>query len=304
MEVPLWAEVTAGQYLSPKGEVLCEKFLEILRSGSFSDPSVFGASQGLTGPQLAAEAKIRHHWSMYVPGADEEEWAGVRRAVLDHAFSAEKDWWVDDQVLDTTQLEIHSLAPTVRYSHDVLHCLSASGTSARLQGSGSSSLAAESLFGNAKPIARATYCGDGTLGDLELDAKAITDRNLTFDEIFAAAKAAADDAHLRLCTLSAAKVSEFRRLTQQYALLASTGTEFGGKFGRTYCDAFERAAAEVLLPAQALEDKLREAPEPDRFASSTHPELRKRLWSPRVNAAQQNLDDPTPEMKSTWGNEL
>jgi hypothetical protein len=292
MDVSLGLEIATGQFLTPKGEVFWEKFLELLKSGNYTKK--IGAAEGLTGPQLAAESKIRHHWELYHPAATEEEWAGVRRAVLDKAFSNEKEWWLDDEMLSGTNLEVFSLPPSVRYSHDVVQCLSADGTS----------LPRGVPSVTRRPLARATYQGDGTLGDLVLDEKIITDANASFDEIFSAATSAIDDAHLRLCTLSASKVSEFRRATQQYVKLVSVSSEFGGKHGRTYRDAFDKAAAEVLMPSKSVEDELREPTETDRFASSTHPEQRRRLWTPRVNPLNQNLDDPTPDMKSDWNNTL
>ena len=85
-------------------------------------------------------------------------------------------------------------------------------------------------------------------------------------------------------------------------MLLSGSSEFGGKYGRTYRDAFDKASAEIRLP-KTENDELRKK-EVDRFASETHPEQRRRLWTPRVNSFNQNLDDPTPDMKSNWGNTL
>ena len=297
MDVSLALEVATGQCLTPRGEVFFEKFLELLKSGHYSSTTFVGASAGLTGPQLAAEQRIRSHWELYTPAALEAEWAGARRAVLDAAFDREKEWWLPDEILNGAKLDTRNFPPSVRYANDVLQCLSADGTS-HPRGKAPSV--------TTQPVACASYNGDGTLAELELNAKRLLDKGgtMTCDEIFAAATSAMEDAHVRLCTLSAAKVSDFRKLTQQFVMTSSVSAEFGGKYGRTYHDAFDKAAAEVLNSPPAVEDELRDEKTVDRFASATHPEQRRRLWNRRINAFNQKLDDPTPDMKSTWGNTL
>ena len=296
MDVSLSLEVEVGQHLSPKGEVLFDKFLELLKSGKYGGEG--GATEGLTEPQLAAELKIRQHWALYNPAASEDEWYGVRRAVLDQAFDTEKEWWLEDEMLTGVNMNSMNLTPTVRYSNDICHCLSADGSSLTSSNPQRGTL----LLRTQPPLARATYNGDGTLGDLTIDEKKVAEKNLSLEDVLAAAASAIDDAHLRLCTLSSSKQTDFRKLTQQYVMLLSGSSEFGGKYGRTYRDAFDKASAEIRLP-KTENDELRKK-EVDRFASETHPEQRRRLWTPRVNSFNQNLDDPTPDMKSNWGNTL
>lgn len=281
---PLQLEFEAGQALTPKGEVLYPNIVRLFHEGRHFS---LGAKEQLTDQQLEAEPRIRRHWELTHPGATEEEWFGVRRAVLDAAMEREREWWAEEPLLEApVTIQNHRFA--ARYSADSCTVLSAEGDS--------------STTGLEVPTVTCTYAGDGTVRSLDINEIAAKERHLSLDDILGNCLTAINRAHNRLNTLSAVKTAEFQKNLQKHSLLSSGMSELGGKYGRTYAQAYRDALLELdggIDIAAAEREKA-----VDRFASEDHPEQRRTTFAPRFDTNNANLDDPENAHNSQWNNSI
>ena len=282
IEAPLEMEFQAGQVLSGEGDPIIAHIISHVEKGT-GLPSM--VNEGLTQPQLEAEEKIRDCWEVRHPGTSDDEWAGVRRGVLNDAFSNDQEWWRDDSYL-TADFSPSLAHATKRYQTDLMCCLTARGTSLPCQ--------QQNVF---RPVVTCRFCGDGTVPELHIDPNEVRDRKLGLASVLEHARAAINDANTTLNILAASKLRESEALAKLAVLGGKDFTEVGGKYARTYHYAYQKAVAELDAADTMNLERVHPA---DRFASQDNAELRRRWFTPAIGTNQENIDDTPLEHRSDW----
>lgn len=328
LHVPLSAEFAVGQSLDKKGNFSVAELAAALRGSQHHRSQ---CENGITDAQRSIEADCRAHWTLYHPAATEEEWAVARRRVLNAAMAEERDWWMADPMLDVVDVRTGSAsAPSVdfaaypasdRYGAELCAVLPAHGTNhmeyAVLPNApGVKAAAGAAAAGSAPHVeAACTVDGTGALTSLHFGAP-ISEADVTVEGALAAAMEAIQVAQMRHCTLSMAKLGAFQKQAQTAVFCGVHEMEFGGKYARTYVYALEKAKAEMAETAQAgyvatmkiadqekerLSDQGATSTTVDRFASQTHPEQRVTRFKARAKLDGSNMEDPSPDQTSSWG---
>ncbi|EPY20157.1 hypothetical protein STCU_09129 [Strigomonas culicis] len=322
LDVPLMLEFDVGQALNAKGQFALSRLLALLR-GTTHHRSL--ADSHLTAQQHELEPHCRAHWGLYHPGASDGEWAEARRAVLDHAMDRERDWWLPDPLLDVKDLATGStnspaadfayLPSTDRYGATLCRVLSAEGSASAAGGDAPPGyLQPQRPAAVAAPVALhadATVDGSGALRDLAFYGAAATAADLSIDTALAVAQSAVAAAQARHSTLSMFKLGPVEKQAQVMLWCGARSLPFGGKYARTYVYAAEQAKAQLAAEAatgvatrrfeDAEVERRSDQTETDRFASATHPELRRKQFSRTMTVSGTSNEDPTPDQTSTWG---
>ncbi|CCW61953.1 unnamed protein product [Phytomonas sp. EM1] len=313
LDIPLDLEFELGQELDAKGTFSLDRLGTLLRGNTYHRSL---AEHGITDAQRGVESKCRAHWTLYHAGANEEEWSCARRGVLDEAMARQRDWWLEDPILEVEDVATDSvdgnLDPTsyvamMRYGAELCTVSSASGSTHE----------ADRLPlppGVVDKHLRADCTVDGTGGILSLrlgDGAGTAAGSVSIDQALAAALAATQRAQDRHRTLSMFKLGPIEKQAQALNFCGIYSSEMGGKYARTFCYALDKAKEELAetaavgrraLGTEDLDTERRsDMTTVDRFASDTHPEQRKNLFTPRITFSGVKLDDPTPDQTSTWG---
>ncbi|KAG5479093.1 hypothetical protein LSCM1_02941 [Leishmania martiniquensis] len=324
LHVSLSAEFAMGQSLDKQGNVSMAEVAAVLRGTEYHRSQ---CELGITDAQRTIEPQCRLHWSLYHPGATEHEWAAARRRVLQRAMAEERDWWLPDPMLEVTDVRTDSASgasltfaayPAVaRYGTELCTVLRAHGTScmdyAVLPAAPSAKAPASGA--GAKVQAECTVDGTGALASLHYGAP-ISAADVTVEDALNAAMEAIQVAQMRHSTLSMVKLSAFEKQAQAMLLCGVYGHEFGGKYGRTYAYALDKAKREMAETAESghvaslqaadaeklrLLDQEQTSTAVDRFASQTNPEQRLTRFAPRSTLSGYNMEDAAPSQTSTWG---
>lgn len=315
LDVPLQFEFQMGQSLDKEGNISLEEFTAKLRGADFHCSL---CENGLTDAQRSIEEACRAHWTLYHPGATEEEWAVARRRVLNHAMARERDWWLPDSILNDGDVETGSSASgsvsfeaypaAKRYGTELCTILPAEGSSyahpAFLP-------PAPGVKGSNSVQADCTVDGTGAIVSLHYGAP-VSEAEVSVEAALQAAMEAVQHAQSRHCTLSMMKLGHFEKLSQASTFCDTSNLDFGGKYARTYGYALEKAKRDITEAVEGgvvsstwvseLEKaRVSEQEQVDRFASQTHPEQRNTRFAPRVRTDGYNMEDPSPDQTSTWG---
>ncbi|KEG06692.1 hypothetical protein DQ04_12731010 [Trypanosoma grayi] len=300
LDVPLRCEFEAGQALTAEGDVFMDYFQKLLRSDEFHRSC---AQAGVTDAQREIEPSCRAHWEVHHPGANEAEWAEARRHVLDRAMQQEREWWFPNDMLDVQDIatgsssgHMASMYPaTMRYGTELCTVLTAEGRCD--SGSGLS--------------AKCEVNGTGGVESLTISSANCSSSMISIDEALSVAQRALRGAHDRHNTLSAFRLGPLVKQAQVMVFCGINAFEFGGKYARSYVYAFGKAKKELANTAVSGRvvlgvgdedvERVSDKEGADRFASTTHPEQRKKLFVARVGPGAVPIDDPTPEQKSEWG---
>lgn len=310
LDVPLHFEFDVGQRLDPKGDIELAAFLDSLRSPEFHQSL---ADSGYSDAQRAMETKCRAHWQLYHPGADAGEWAAARRTVLNGAMAKERDWWMPDPLLDvadvaTAYLPAESYPAIVRYGTELCTVLSADGSTHE----DCDVANAPAVADKRRLRADCTVDGTGAISSLTFGSgTAVSAPDVTTAEALEAALTAIQHAQNRHCTLSMFKLGPMERQAQMMTFCNIHGSEFGGKYGRTYAYAVDKAKKELLevltetgrsaLGVGDMEkERLSEHKEVDRFASDSHPQQRVTRFVKRVDLSGRSMEDLGPNESTTW----
>ncbi|CAJ1988800.1 hypothetical protein conserved [Leishmania donovani] len=324
LHISLSAEFAMGQSLDKQGNVSVAEVAAALRGTEYHRSQ---CEHGITDAQRTIEPQCRLHWSLYHPGATEQEWAAARRRVLRRAMAEERDWWLPDPMLEVTDVRTDSAGaasfsfgayPAVaRYGTELCTVLPAHGSNhmeyavlppppgvkATARGTG------------AQVHAECTVDGTGALASLHYGAP-ISAADVTVEDALKAAMEAIQVAQMRHNTLSMVKLCAFEKQAQTMLFCGIQGFEFGGKHGRTYAYALDRAKREMAATAEAgqvaslqaadaerlrLSDQEQTSAAVDRFASQTNPEQRLTRFVPRSTMSGYSMEDVGPERTSTWG---
>ncbi|KAG5505460.1 hypothetical protein GH5_03486 [Leishmania sp. Ghana 2012 LV757] len=324
LHVSLNAEFAMGQSLDKQGNVSMAEVAAVLRGTEYHRSQ---CECGITDAQRTIEPQCRLHWSLYHPGATEQEWAAVRRRVLQHAMAEERDWWLPDPMLEVTDVRTDNASaksfsftayPAVaRYGTELCTVLPAHGTNhmdyALLPAPPSAKPTASGA--GVAVQAECTVDGTGALASLHYGAP-ISAAEVTVEDALSAALEAIQVAQMRHNTLSMVKLGAFDKQAQAMLFCGVYGFEFGGKYGRTYVYAFDKAKREMAETTQAghaaslqaadaeklrLSDQEQTSTAVDRFASQTNPEQRLTRFAPRSTMSGYNMEDEAPSQTSTWG---
>ncbi|KAG5504973.1 hypothetical protein JKF63_04420 [Porcisia hertigi] len=324
LQVSLSAEFAMGQSLDKSGNVSMAELAAVLRSTKHHRSQ---SEHGITDAQRSIEPLCRLHWSFYHPGATEQEWAAVRRRVLQRAMEEERDWWMPDPMLEVSDIRTDNASATsfsfsaypavARYGTELCSVLP-SHSSSHLEYNltpPSPVLKAAASSTGAQVRAECTVDGTGAITSLHYGAP-ISAADVTVEDALRAAMEAIQVAQMRHSTLSMVKLGAFEKQAQAMLFCGIHGLEFGGKYGRTYAYAFNKAKREMIETAEAGyaaslqaadSEKLRQSDQEqtstavDRFASQTNPEQRLTRFSPRTTLSSYSMENMTPGQTSTWG---
>ncbi|KAI5686147.1 hypothetical protein MNV84_03822 [Leishmania braziliensis] len=324
LHVSLSAEFAMGQSLDKQGNVSMAEVAAILRGTEYHRSQ---CEHGITDAQRAIEPQCRLHWSLYHPGATEQEWAAARRRVLQRAIAEERDWWLPDPMLEVVDVRTDS-ASAASFSFDAYPAVARYGTElcTVLLAHGSNHM--EYALLPPAPGGKATTCSTGTQVQAECTVDGtgalvslhygapISTADVTVEDALGAAMEAIQVAQARHNTLSMVKLSAFEKQAQAMLFCGIHGLEFGGKYGRTYAYAFDKAKREMAETAEVghvaslqaadaeklrLSDQEATSPAVDRFASQTNPEQRLTRFAPRSTMSGYSMEDVGPSQTSTWG---
>ncbi|KAK7195635.1 hypothetical protein NESM_000492500 [Novymonas esmeraldas] len=327
LHIPLRAELAVGQSLDKEGRIAVAEMAAVLRGGEYHRSQ---SEHGITDAQRTIEPQCRLHWTLYHPGATEYEWAAARRQVLQGAMAEERDWWLPDPMLDVADvrtdnasspsLDFSAYPAVTRYGAELCSVLPAHGSNhtdyAALPPSPGVTATSSGGAGGAALQADCTVDGTGAITSLHFGA-ATSAADTTVEDALAAALESIRVAQMRHNTLSMVKVGAYEKQAQTMLFCGIHGLEFGGKYGRTYAYALEKAKREMAETAEAghaasieaadAETQRRRSEQPptsravDRYASQTNPEQRLTRFAPRVTLSNNNAENLVPDQTSTWG---
>ncbi|GET88568.1 hypothetical protein, conserved [Leishmania tarentolae] len=322
--ISLSAEFAMGQSLDKQGNVSMAEVAAILRGTEYHQSQ---CEHGITDVQRTIEPQCRLHWSLYHPGASEQEWAAARRHVLQRAMAEERDWWLPDPMLEVTDMRTDNASaqsfsfsayPAVaRYATELCTVLPARGSNHMEYAvlPPPPGLEATSRDTGAPVQADCTVDGTGALASLHYGAP-VSAADVTVEDALRAAMEAIQVAQMRHNTLSMVKLCAFEKQAQTMLFCGIHGFEFGGKHSRTYAYALNKAKREMAETAEAghvaslqaadaeklrLSEQEQTSASVDRFASQTNPEQRLTRFTPRSTMSSYSMEDVGPERTSTWG---
>lgn len=310
IEVPLDVEFSAGQWLTPKGEVPLPVLLGMLtRNGKYTPMGLNGQVRpksvtdvGLTQKQLEVEPELKRYYaSAVLPGMSDEEWAGIRRYALEDALSTEAEWWRCDNWTHAP-MTADTQASRTKFVREVCTVLAARNSVGEIHPRKIAATAAKER--TADPFgASVSLNGDGTLGELSLNASLVRGSDASLQGVLDAIKDSVDDARLRLNALAGAKRAHVQRHHLISCVRDANSTVLGGKYASTTQFALETALRELRHEGSSatIEGMRRDLKPVDRFASSDNYEQRKNMWDQGVNYAQQPSDELRPDAASQWG---